>query len=70
MTLNLVTDYPLGLIKRVPFKRHKLIEPTSPPIFIGIPWYFFSDAGLMPWATSTIGVLALLNALLTQPRPA
>jgi hypothetical protein len=48
MGLNVVTDYPLGILKKVPFKWHRLVELTSPPLFIEIPWYFFSDAGAMP----------------------
>ena len=67
MGLNFVTDYPLGLIKKLPFKWHRIVELTSPPIFIVVPWYFFSDAGLMPWVASAVGVGALLNSLLTRP---
>lgn len=67
MGLNFVTDYPLGLFKKLPFKWHRLVELTSPPIFILVPWYFFADAGLMPWVASAVGVAAVMNALLTRP---
>ena len=67
MGLNVITDYPLGIVKKLPFKWHRLVEVTSPPLFIVIPWYFFSDAGLMPWVASTVGILAVLNAALTRP---
>ena len=67
MGLNVVTDYPLGLFKKVPFKWHRVIELTSPPIFMGVPWFFFSDAGLMPWVASLVGAGAVLNSLLTRP---
>jgi hypothetical protein len=67
MGLNFITDYPLGLFKKVPFKWHRLVELTSPAIFIGVPWYFFADAGLMPWVASAVGVGAVMNSLLTRP---
>jgi hypothetical protein len=67
MSLNVVTDYPLGLLKKIPFKWHRIVEITSPPIFIGVPWYFFSDAGLMPWVATFVGVGAVLNSILTRP---
>ena len=67
MGLNIVTDYPLGIFKKLPFKWHRLIELTSPPIFIIAPWYFFSDAGLMPWVASAVGVGAVINSILTRP---
>jgi len=67
MGLNVVTDYPLGILKKVPFKWHRIVEFTSPPLFIGIPWYFFRDAGAMPWVASAVGVGAFMNALLTRP---
>jgi len=67
MGLNFITDYPLGLFKKLPFKWHRLIELTSPPIFIIAPWYFFSEAGLMPWVASFVGIGAVLNSLLTKP---
>jgi hypothetical protein len=70
MGLTVITDYPLGVIKKLPFKWHRLVEVTSPPLFVIIPWYFFSDAGLMPWVASTVGALAVLNAVLTRPRTA
>ena len=66
MSLNIVTDYPLGIIKKLPFKWHKLVEFTSPLLFMVIPWYFFSDAGNMPWVVSIIGVLVLINAWFTK----
>jgi hypothetical protein len=67
MGLNVITDYPLGLFKKVPFKWHRIVELTSPPIFIVAPWYFFADAGLMPWVASAVGVGAVLNSFFTKP---
>lgn len=68
MSLNIVTDYPLGVVKKLPFNWHKLVEFTSPPLFIIIPWVFFSDAGSMPWVVSIIGVLVVINAWFTQQK--
>ena len=67
MGLNFVTNYPLGLFKMLPFKWHRVVELTSPPIFIIAPWYFFADAGLMPCVASAVGVDAVMNSLLTRP---
>lgn len=66
MSLNVVTDYPLGIIKKLPFKWHKLVEFISPPLFIVIPWFYFNDAGYMPWIASIIGILVFINAWLTK----
>ncbi|MBT5559661.1 MAG: hypothetical protein HOJ88_07190 [Proteobacteria bacterium] len=67
MGLNFITDYPLGLFKIVSFKWHRIVELTSPLIFIVVPWYFFSDAGLMPWVATVVGVGAVINSFLTKP---
>jgi hypothetical protein len=66
MGLNIVTDYPLGLIRKLPMKFHKMVELTSPGLFIAIPWLFFRDAGAMPWAATAVGVGVLLNTLFTR----
>jgi hypothetical protein len=66
MGLNVVTDYPLGLLRKLPMKFHKMVEMTSPGIFIAIPWLFFRDAGAMPWAATAVGVGVLLNTLFTR----
>ena len=67
MGLNFVTGYPLELFKKIPFNWHRLAELASPLIFIVVPWYFFSEVGLMPWVASAVGVGALINSLLTRP---
>lgn len=66
MGLNLVTDYPLGLIRIVPVFLHRLVELASPVMFIAIPWAFFSDAGMMPIISTIVGVGIILNAALTR----
>ncbi|HSG66482.1 MAG TPA: hypothetical protein VLD39_15845 [Gammaproteobacteria bacterium] len=66
MSLNFVTDYPLGIVRKLPFKWHKLVELMSPPLFIVAPWIFFADAGAMPWVTSILGLLVIVNAALTR----
>lgn len=67
--LNLVSNFPGGLWKRLPFRWHRLVEWSSPPPFIVGPWLFFADAGAMPWVLSAIGTGILLNAALTRPAP-
>jgi hypothetical protein len=68
MSLNVATDYPLGIIRKIPMSWHRLVELTTPVPFIAIPWWFFADAGAMPWATSAAGVGVVLNAALTHER--
>jgi hypothetical protein len=66
--LNLVTDYPLGLFRRLPFKWHQLVEWTAALPFIAVPWLVFREAGAMPWFVSAIGAAITLNTALTRPR--
>jgi thiamine transporter ThiT len=66
MALNLVTDYPAGLVKLIPMKLHKLAEITSPPITLIVPWVFFADAGAFPWVMTIAGLAVIANAMLTR----
>jgi len=70
MLLNLVTDYPVGVVKLVPMKLHRLAELTSPPMTLVVPWIFFADAGAFPWVMTVAGLAVLANTLLTRPVPA
>lgn len=36
-SLNAVTDQPLALARRVPFRTHGLIEKSSGPLYVGLP---------------------------------
>lgn len=67
MGLNVVTDYPLGLLKLIPMKLHKLAEVTSPPVTLIAPWVFFADAGAFPWVMTFAGLVVLANTMLTRP---
>jgi uncharacterized membrane protein len=67
MGLNFITDYPVGLWRKLPMKWHRMVELTSPPMTIGVPWIFFSDAGAFPWVATTLGVAILASAALTRP---
>lgn len=66
--LNAITDYPIGLWRKLPFAAHRLIEWTAPLPFVVVPWMYFADAGPMPWLMSAIGVAIFLNAAFTQAR--
>ncbi len=68
--LNLITDYPGGLWKQLPFTWHRWVEWAAPPAFIVVPWGFFSDAGAMPMFLSLVGLSIVLNATLNAPRRA
>lgn len=67
MGLNVVTNYPLGLLRLLPMQWHRMVEFTSPMIFIVIPWLFFADAGIMPLIATGVGVGVLVNTALTRP---
>jgi hypothetical protein len=67
MGLNLVTDYPVGLLRKLPMKLHRFMELTSPPITLVVPWMYFADAGAFPWVMSFAGIAVVANALLTKP---
>jgi hypothetical protein len=66
LALNSITDYPVGFFRKLPFSLHRLVELSSPIPFIGVPWTYFSDAGLMPWFMTGIGVAIFTNAILTR----
>ena len=72
--LNVVTDYPGGVWKVLPFRWHRIIEWSSPGAFVLVPWLFFREAGAMPWAVSALGLAIVANATfasaLTASRPA
>lgn len=67
MGLNVVTDYPIGILKLIPMKLHRLAELTSPPVTLAVPWLFFADAGAFPWVMTFAGLVVLANAMLTRP---
>ncbi|MBU3739234.1 MAG: hypothetical protein FGM55_09820 [Rhodoferax sp.] len=69
MGLNFVTDYPLGLWRKLPMKWHRMAELTSPPVTIAVPWLFFRDAGAFPWVASVLGLAILVSTILTRPTP-
>jgi len=66
--LNAITDYPVGLWRKLPFAVHRFIEWTSPAPFVVAPWMYFADAGPMPWLLTGIGASIFLNATFTQGR--
>lgn len=69
MGLNFITDYPVGLWRKLPMKWHRMVEITSPPVTIVVPWMFFSDAGAFPWVATVLGVAIFVSTLLTRPVP-
>jgi hypothetical protein len=64
--LNSITDYPIGIFRKLPFSLHRLVELSSPIPFIAVPWTYFADAGAMPWFMTGIGAAIFTNALLTR----
>jgi hypothetical protein len=69
LALNVITNNPGGLWKVLPFEWHQYVEWAAPPPFILVPWFFFSDAGAMPWALTAVGLAILLNSVFTRRLP-
>lgn len=67
LALNIITNYPGGVWKLLPFKWHRYVECAAPPPFIIVPWIFFAEAGAMPYVLSALGVGVVANALLSRP---
>lgn len=67
LLLNALTNYPAGLIRKIPFRTHRLVEWSTPPAFMIFPWISFSEAGLMPVAITTLGLIIFLNATFVRP---
>ena len=67
MGLSVLTDYPFGIIRLIPVVLHRLVEFTSPAMFVAIPWVFFRDAGMMPIIATIVGLGIILNAALSGP---
>lgn len=66
LTLNLLSNYPLGLKKIIPMKIHSQIEYLAFPGFILIPILFFSDVPGILYVVPTLGVLNLLTNYFTE----
>ncbi len=67
LLLSLVTDYPLGLIKAVPFRTHGIIETVGALALLVSPWIVgFSEIDVarnlaVIVAIAWLGVVALTN---------
>jgi hypothetical protein len=66
LALNSITDYPVGIFRKLPFSLHRLVELSSPIPFVAVPWMYFADAGAMPWLMTGIGAAVFGNAVLTR----
>jgi hypothetical protein len=62
--LNLLTDYPLGVLRKVPMRVHRLIELTGPGVFMVLPWLLFP--GPAAWVLTVIGAINFATAALTD----
>jgi hypothetical protein len=64
VVLNVLTDYPLGVLRKVPLRVHRLIELTGPGVFMVLPWLLFP--GPAAWVLSVIGAINFATAALTD----
>lgn len=69
LVLTLATDFPLGLVRAVPFPLHGLIEFAAAIVILALPWLFGFSADV-PARTFYVGASACLLAvfLLTDYR--
>ena len=64
VVLNVSTDYPLGVLRKVPLRVHRLIELTGPGVFMVLPWFLFP--GPAAWVLAVIGAINFVTAALTE----
>lgn len=64
---NFITDYPVGIWRKLPMRWPRTIELTSPPVRIVMPLVFFQGAGAFPYVASGLGMAILVSSLLTRP---
>jgi hypothetical protein len=63
--LNVITDYPGGVTKKLKMMWHQLVELLSPFAFIIGPWAIFGNHPAS-WLLSVIGFTVLVNTLSTR----
>jgi hypothetical protein len=66
LVLNSMTDYPIGIWRRLSFTWHKAVEFTAPGPFIAVPWLYFPQATEMKLFMTALGSAIVLNALFTH----
>lgn len=65
LAMTLLTDFPLGVYKLVPFSLHGWIERGVGPMLVVVPYIFgFTDTGTMFYVA--IGIVLIIVGLLTD----
>jgi hypothetical protein len=65
LAMTLVTDFPLGVIKKLPFPVHGLVERVVGPALILLP-FIFGFAGTAVAFYIVMGIVIILVGLLTD----
>ena len=67
LTMTLLTDFPLGAIKIIPVKLHKLVETIVGPVLIVLPWVLgFSENVIARYVYVIMGLVIIAIVLLTD----
>jgi uncharacterized membrane protein len=66
--MNLLSQYPLGVVKVLPMRLHSLLELGAAPVFIVLYPYLFSNVPVLPWLFPAVGIVNLATNLLTDYR--
>ena len=66
LTMTLLTDYPGGIIKLIPFRTHLLAELILGPVLVAMPWVLDYTSHTIPMAMCTAwGVISFLSYFVT-----
>ena len=65
LAMTLITDFPLGVIKKLPFSIHGWVERVVGPVLVVLPFVFGFDGAAKVFYL-VIGIVILLVGLLTD----
>ena len=65
LAMTLVTDFPLGVIKKLPFSIHGWVERVVGPVLVVLPFVFGFDGAAKVFYL-VIGIVIILVGLLTD----
>ncbi len=65
LAMTLVTDFPLGVVKKLPFSIHGWVERVVGPVLVLLPFVFGFDGAAKAFYI-VIGIVIILVGLLTE----
>ena len=71
LILTAITQFPLGIVKTLPFPLHGIVEVAASVVIILAPWIFgFAEEAAGKWFYILFGVAVFLTWLLSDYKPA